>query len=81
VAGPPFYRILPVANQAQLKTEGLPRRLLLRSRQPRPQGLLRTWRVKNEKTLVKARGGRTSRPQSIGVGIFRVKPFELSPSS
>ena len=22
--------------------------------QPRPQGLLRTWRVKNEKTLVKA---------------------------
>ena len=23
-------------------------------RQPRPQGLLRTWRVKNEKTLVKA---------------------------
>jgi hypothetical protein len=36
--------------------EAIPRkgeRLVLKS-QPRPQGLLRTWRVKNEKTLVKA---------------------------
>jgi hypothetical protein len=47
-----FLDNMLLANQNAKLTS--PDQGFLVSRQPRPQGLLRTWRAKNEKTLVKA---------------------------